>query len=468
MNPTPYSAKTWWWLYAAAAASLYTTLGLPYIGEEAVYTITSLEMRLNHDFFVTTLYGTNYGRPPLYNWLIIPLAEVLGWDRMLLASRLIAATATIITGCVLAWLTLNLTRNRALALFSAVVFLSGDVLFYRGWLAYADPLLTLFVFSAIACLWVAVIRQQNSLLWLALVLVTFGFLAKVQTAYLFYGVALAVLAAPRDARRFLLSANSIAAHMAAVAALFAWNAYITHGSQSSSTAVDILLKITSVDLADYLHQLWSFPLETVLRLAPASLIALYYYWRVRQGSQAEQIAGFPWRTLFAILLLNYLPYWLGPKTHIRYIMPLYPLAALAIAAAIWEFGERPRIVAKRWFIAAVVLRVVIGLWIFPWYQQNYRGDYAGTALQIAAATRGYPLYATDVAATGLSVTAHLDTLRYPEPYLRWPPAQWSDGFVLSYAPDAELGEVSASYPLGGNTLYLLCRGAACSHAHRGQ
>jgi hypothetical protein len=266
----------------------------------------------------------------------------------------------------------------------------------------------------------------------------------------------------------LLSANSIAAHMAAVAALFAWNAYITHGSQSSSTAVDILLKITSVDLADYLHQLWSFPLETVLRLAPASLIALYYYWRVRQGSQAEQIAGFPWRTLFAILLLNYLPYWLGPKTHIRYIMPLYPLAALAIAAAIWEFGERPRIVAKRWFIAAVVLRVVIGLWIFPWYQQNYRGDYAGTALQIAAATRGYPLYATDVAATGLSVTAHLDTLRYPEPYLRWPPAQWSDGFVLSYAPDAELGEVSASYPLGGNTLYLLCRGAACSHAHRGQ
>jgi hypothetical protein len=67
---------------------MYTTLGLPYIGEEAVYTITSLEMRLNHDYFVTTLYGTNYGRPPLLNWLIIPLAEMLGWDRMLLASRL--------------------------------------------------------------------------------------------------------------------------------------------------------------------------------------------------------------------------------------------------------------------------------------------------------------------------------------------------------------------------------------------
>ena len=461
MNPTPYSAKTWWWLYAAAALSLYTTLGLPYIGEEAVYTITSLEMRLNHDFFVTTLYGNSYGRPPLLNWLILPLAEILGWDRMLLASRVVTATATVFTGLTLAWLTLNLTRNRALAAFAAVVFLSGDVLFYRGWLAYADPFMTLCVFGAIACLWGAVLRKEGALLWLAVLLATGGFLAKVQTAYLFYGVALVVLAAERDARRFLLGAHSIAAHATAVAALLAWNAYFTHGTQSASTAVDILLKIKSVDLGDYLRQLWSFPPETVLRLAPASLVVIYYWWRTRTAPPPETIAGFPWRTLLAILILNYLPYWLGPKTHIRYIMPLYPLAALALAGAIWQLGERPRVIATRWFVAAVVLRYAIGLWIFPWYQQHYRGDYARTAAEIAATTRGYPLYATDVSATGLSVTAHLDTLRYPQPYLRWPPAQWKDGFVLSYAPNADLGEVSASYPLGGNTLYLLCRGVAC-------
>ena len=78
MNLSPRSVRTWWWLYAAAALSLFTTLTLPYIGEEAVYTITSLEMRLNHDYFVNTLYGTNYGRPPFLNWRIIPLAEVMG------------------------------------------------------------------------------------------------------------------------------------------------------------------------------------------------------------------------------------------------------------------------------------------------------------------------------------------------------------------------------------------------------
>src|SRR5258706_1201693 len=133
MNPTPYSAKTWWWLYAAAALSLYTTLTLPYIGEEAVYTITSLEMRLNHDFFVTTLYGGNYARPPLLNWLILPLAEILRWDHMLLASRIVTATATIITGLTLAWLTLNLTRNRALAAFAAGGFFVRGRAVFSGW-----------------------------------------------------------------------------------------------------------------------------------------------------------------------------------------------------------------------------------------------------------------------------------------------------------------------------------------------
>jgi hypothetical protein len=56
-------------------------------------------------------------------------------------------------------------------------------------------------------------------------------------------------------------------------------------------------------------------------------------------------------------------------------------------------------------------------------------------------------------------------MRYPEPYLRWPPPQWDSGFVLSYTPNAELGQVKASFRLGGNMLYLLCRGAACGTAN---
>jgi 4-amino-4-deoxy-L-arabinose transferase-like glycosyltransferase len=461
MNLSPGSVRTWWWLYAAAALSLFTTLTLPYIGEEGVYTISSLEMRLNRDFLVTTLYGSIYGRPPFLNWLIIPLAEMMGWERVLLASRLVAATATLATGLVLAWLTQNLTRNSALAALSALVFLSGDALFYRGWLAYSDPVFTLCIFGAIACLWVSVRRRRGVLLWIAAVLLACGFLTKEQTAYLYYGVAFAALLLHRDARQYLFSVNSVLAHAAALAAVVVWNAVLTHGLQNITAGV-IAQKLMTVEIGDYLNQLWSFPLETVLRFMPASLVAIYFCWRQRT-SPATDAAGaeFPWRVLLVMVIVNYLPYWLGPKTHIRYIMPLYPLISLLLAAAIWRCGERPVAIAVRWLAVAVALRYVIGLWGFPWYQQNYRGDYAGTAAQITAATHGFPLYATDYSATGLSVTAHLDTMRYPEPYLRWPPTQWNSGFALSYTPDAALGQVKASYRLGGNTLYLLCRGAAC-------
>ena len=37
-----------WLLYALAALSFLTTLHLPYVGEEGVYTITSLEMGFRH------------------------------------------------------------------------------------------------------------------------------------------------------------------------------------------------------------------------------------------------------------------------------------------------------------------------------------------------------------------------------------------------------------------------------------
>ena len=101
-----------WLLYALAAASFVTTLGLPYIGEEGVYTITSLEMSLNRDYLVSTLYGGAYGRPPLYNWLIIPVAHVFGWDHVLVAARLVTAVATVLTGLVLSWMTTRLTGDR--------------------------------------------------------------------------------------------------------------------------------------------------------------------------------------------------------------------------------------------------------------------------------------------------------------------------------------------------------------------
>lgn len=461
----PASRPVLWWLYTAACLSFLTTLALPYVGEEAVYTITSLEMGLSGDFFVTTLYGNNYGRPPLLNWLIITFANVLGWDHVLLASRIVTAGATVATGLVLAWLVSHLTRNDTFAAFSAVVLLTGDALFYRGWLAYSDSLFTLCVFGAIACLWVCVHERRQALVWLAVAALTCGFLAKVQTAYVFYGVAALALSCNREYRRELLHPNSIAAHLAAAIAFIAWHVLLTRGAQSSSTLVDILLKAQTVAFGAHAAQVAWFPLETVLRFLPASAVALYYWWRARRaGAEAwaeAPVAGFVLAALVWMLAVNYLPYWLGPKSHIRYIMPLYPLIALFVAHVIWRAGKRPVAVAVRWFAAVIALKYVFGLWAFPAYQEKFRGDYAAVATDVIARADGFPLYATDNTATGLSVGAHINQSRYPVAVLRWPPQEWNDGFVLANTPDPVLGQPAWRYRLGRKDLYLLCRGAAC-------
>ena len=84
-------ARLLWTLYGIAALSFATTLTLPYIGEEGIYTITAMEMKARGEYFINTLYGTNHGQPPLLNWLVIPLADALGWQHVLVASRLVAA-----------------------------------------------------------------------------------------------------------------------------------------------------------------------------------------------------------------------------------------------------------------------------------------------------------------------------------------------------------------------------------------
>ena len=453
-----------WVLYAIAAASFLSTLRLPYIGEEGVYTITSLEMWARRDFLVPTLYGSVYGRPPLYNWLIIPFANLFGWDHMLVAARLVTACASVLTGLVLAWLASSLTGNRTLAALSALVYLSGDVLFYRGWLAYSDPLFGLFVFTSIACLWVGLHKDRPLLLWPAMAALTCAFLTKVQTAYVFYALSLLVLAARPEHRARLLRPGPIAAHIAGAAAFMAWHYVATGGANLHDTTHHLLHKADTVDLVQYFQQLAMFPLETFARLLPASALAVWFWYRHRRQPEADAAApdGFPLATLVWMLALNWLPYWLGPRSHIRYILPLYPLFALLLAWLIWRAGAMRVHQAAYWLAAAIALKYIFGLWAFPAHQAKFRGNQIAAAEQIEERAKGFPLYANDDSATGLAVTARIDERRYPGAPLRRPPEEWTEGFVMSYYPDESKGQqVVEIVTLRNDKIYLLCRGQAC-------
>ena len=452
--------KLWLW-YAAGAAAFVPTLWLHYVGEEAIFPIASLEMWFRGEWAQQILLGANVQHNPLFNWIIIALCQLVGWEWMLQVARLVSIGATVSTGLVLAWLVRRVFGDREFAAFAAVVYLMlGDVALYRGWLAYVDPLFGFFVFSAVACLWVACREQRLPLLALGVASLTAAFLTKAFTAYVFYGVAAFVLFWEQEYRRFLLSPASLAIHAAGVAAVAIWLGFLpaTEG-QGPRMFQEIVDKLALVSVLDYVVKLVAYPVETLLKLAPAALLAVYYTWKRTGGMESASSA---FRTAAAIAALNYLPYWLAPQSHTRYLVPIYPLAALVFAHVIWNAGPAALMTTLRWFIALLALKLAFVSVLFPYYQKVYRGEnYAWVAGEILTRTAGHPLYTTNDSASGLAVTAYLDVLRQPQPPLVFPPAHWDNGFVIAYTRDPSLGQVAQRYQLGGKDLYLLCRGAAC-------
>lgn len=456
--------RQWWAFYALCALSFLPALGLYYVGEEAIAVITSLEMWHKNEWFEHTIYGNNAKHNPLFNWLHIPLASSLGWDNGLEAVRGMMILSTVLTGLVLAWLARHLFGDRLFAVFSAAVFLTlGDLFIYRGWLAYADPMFMFYVFSGIAALWVACERRSPALLVLAALAITAGFMLKALTAYTFYGGAGFVLLFRREYRSFLLSPASWVIHLLMFGWPVFWFLQVLGGEgQGLRMLGELMDKWSAASLAAYALKLGAYIADTLLKLCPAFALAAWYLWRRRGGGLQPETRADHVYTALAIALLNFLPYWLAPQSAGRYLLPLYPLFALVMARVIWRAGPAAVKTSAAWLVGVLAIKLVFLLIAFPYYQATYRGaNYLQTAKEIQEKTRGFPVYATDVTSTGLSVVAYLDVLLLPGGPVVWPPKDFDSGFVVSDGRFPEMGTIVQTWQLGGNTTHLLCRGAAC-------
>ena len=451
-----------WWLYAAALASSLPTLWFYLVGEEGILINSSLEMWQRGDWLRLWLYGVDAKHGVFANWLIIVLSSVVGWAHAPGAVRAIMILSTALSGLMLALLVQRLYSNTAVAALAAAIFVSFiDILLYRGWLGYRDPLLAMLIFGAIAALWMAVETRRAAWLLGTMVLATLAFLTKGIIAYAFVGAAALVFLWRRDAREVLLRPVPLLLAAATLSMPFVWS-YWTAGDQAHNTrmAAEIGDKLMPLGAMAYLEKLIAYPLETVLRLAPVSLLVLWWAWRRRalNGVMAEQ----PVRTALAIVAIAFAAFWFAPQTHFRYLLPVLPFIALVLAVIVCQLGDARVRVTLRWLWALVALKFLLAAVLFPLYQHQVRGEnYAIAARQVLQRTAGFPLYTQDVSAAGLAVTAYLNIQRLPQRVLTFAPAQWDNAYAISNLPDEKLGKVAAQYPLGGDTLYLLCRGAAC-------
>jgi 4-amino-4-deoxy-L-arabinose transferase-like glycosyltransferase len=463
---SPVAPRAAWLLFAAAVASSIPTFWFYLVGEEGILLNNAIEMWQRGDWLRLWLFGIDHKHGVFANWLIIPAASVLGWDKTPGIARAVMVLSTAATGLVLYVLVLRLYRDAVLAVFAAALFVTfGDILFYRGWLAYRDPLFGMLVFAAIAALWIAV--REQSARWLPAVIVcsTLAFLTKGLIAYVFVGAAVFVLLWRRAPRAYLLRPLTMAAAVATLSLPFLWFRLVAGDpSQGGSMLGEIASKLEPAGWLAYLWKLAAYPAEIVLRLAPASLLAIAAVYKM-PAVLKHAAADVEWRTALGVAFAAFLPFWLAPQSHFRYVLPVVPLLALALAVVLWRAGEGRVRSAMNWLWMAVALKMIVALVAFPYYQKHYRGEnYATTARVIVERTRGHPLYTQNVSASGLSVAAYINLQRLPEESLRVPPREWDNGFVIAYDADTNLGQVIERFRLAGNDLYLLCRGMACEKA----
>lgn len=445
-----------------AALSLFLSLNLYYVGEEAIFPITSMEMQQNGIWLIQHLYGLDVRHNPLFNWLIISCANLFGWSHVEMVARFITICATCTSAALLGWLCFRLFRDIGFAAFAALVYLTlEDVLMYHGWLAYVDPLFAVFIFGAIATLWVACVEQRKGLLFVAALSISCAFLSKAFTAYVFYSVALLVLAMHRPYRKMLLSPPSLLAHGVILFIPLYWFSILPAGGEQSNRMMsEIANKLSFIDASDYALRVVAYPLEVWTGLLPCGALLIYFFLRGRIKETETHPQHF--RTALLIAGINFLPYWLSPHGGMRYLIPIYPLIALLMARLLWRSGDISIRTTTRWIAASILLNFSVLLIFFPYYQHHYRGaNYAETANEIVSLSHGQPIYTTNFTASGLNVTAYINQLRYPAPTIKWSPQSFNSGFVIAQTPDEKIGAVYKKYQLLGDELFLLCRGSAC-------
>lgn len=458
------SASQLRWICIVAALSSLSVLPRHFVGEEAILAITSMEMRVTGDWSRHWLFGTDQLHVVFTNWLIVPLADLLGWDHVLAVTRTIMIAATAIAAATTGWFTRRLWGDATLGWLAAAIFLTFiDPLLYRGWLAYRDPLFAALIFGAVATLWVGAREQRKVLVATSAVLVFCAFLTKGVTAYVFYASAGFVMLWRRQERKGLLTVGAVIPVVAAFVAALVWMQWVMAGRLGGRLSKEILDKLQAGGIGEYLLSLIQFPLDAVLRLAPATIVVLWFAWRERsalRGLGADERFG----GIAAAAMLCILPYWLAPQTHIRYLMPVLPLVAMVLATIGMRAGDRcvKGLVIAMWVV--VGLKIVLMSAVFPWYQEKYRGaNYAAAARDISGRIGDSPLYTADVSASGLSVAAYIDIGRMPAgPLLRFAPERWTDGWVMLKSADASAGRKAKTYVLAGDELHLYCRGSACA------
>lgn len=443
----------------ATLAYLPVLYNLQYIGEESVYSLMSYEMNFNQSWMVATLYDEPYWRPPLFNWLIIFGSKAIGWNKSLEVARFISITSSILCAISVYWFSKNINLKLSTSLGNALIFITcWQISFNYGWLAYSDALLnfltTLGIFLAI----LSAKTSKTSYLYCSIAVAFLAVLTKAVTGYFHITVALIIASYFYKNLAFLVKAKVLLSHILFGLLFYSWNKLSPTGEITSlGAASDITQKFNGFLSITYPLHLLELALTLFANFLPWSLIFLWFFIRDRKKLKTS-IVSQDFLVLITVAISIFLPYWIAPHGHSRYLLPVYAPLSILFGAYLNHLKIGLLIIPTS--ICMIALKVIYLTILFPTYVTNYRPNISAIAQDIYSITNNYPIYANDGGWVGIAVT---DTINRHNSnnIIRLYTNSVTDAFVISHVGEPQVGQLIKDY----GKIRLLCVGKACSKSH---
>jgi len=441
-------------LFCAALFMLLPVPVMQYIGEESWYTLTAYEMAVNHQWGYQTLMGFELSKTPLFNWLIIAMTTITGWQHLEMAPRLVSVLSSWGSAAVVFYMARRLYPERSTTPWlAALIYLTmGEVSFWYGWLGYADACFGFFIFASIAALWVAIEDGHAGWFALALLLIITAFMVKNISCYAVFGLAGITLLWRLKRWHLLLKPVFLLPGILALCAPLLYQHYfVPAGSNIEGALTHALYNFTGHSLFDYLKHWISYPLLFLARAFPVTLILIWLYWREKQRFTLD--GGM--QTLLWLLVICLAPFWFSAGGTPRYLIPFYGmLALLLIGLTIQLDQQRLKLVGKALLIV-IILKIPFSVLVLP-YIKDWMPERSIVAVvdDIYSITNGQMIRTMNDVSTGLSIGAYLNVRTPDDQVFKWYTPGETAVYILSEVKNPEYGKLVKQYRVRGNETYL--------------
>lgn len=403
---------------------------MQYVGEEGFYTLGAFEMHARGIWWHQPLLGNDIPKTPMFAWFIIGICNIIGWEHLDLAPRIISVISNWGTGAIL----FNMARrmypqHKHAGWYAVLIYLTmGDVFFWYGWLGYADACFGFFIFAAIASFWIAIEDEKAFFLFLSAILIFFAFMVKNISGHGIFAIAAATLLHRRHRWHILLTPSFLFSAIVSLCLPFVYQHFAIHSTGNVNMAVSHALdNFIGFSMIDYVRHWLAYPSIFFARSFPISFLLLYLYLRKRERFALTE----PISTMLWVLTMSSAPFWLSANASPRYMVPFYSLFALLLTGLMLQMCSENIKLALQSVILVIIMKVPYSLLALP-YIKDWRPEHSILAVveEIHDITGNKPIRTLDGIASFQGICAYLDSRRPPEAYIRWYSGNEHQVFVL--------------------------------------